>query len=913
MGDFDVETLLQKGYWPNSRAKSPDPRIVADTPHRSTYSFQDDQAIPRRMPYHINPRKPPPPSVEDENDALAKEAGSVVSSVPSEEPPNRGDPDQYPILLPVDEQVYQHNPERRFVLVSNPNDVSSDVSGSEKKSDQNRRSTDRLTEQDPEPEPDFYEANTRRKYASPHSPEDKTSRKKESRPEGDHRRSRHGDLPPIITDGGSEGRSHDTRRVKPTTRTDSRDEEYFSPRLPSASSRTPRERLLTPEVIEHATNGRDQSYYRGGLGPGSQGRNYPAQPSDQYSRNLANDRRYKERESKSAHPPSPTKLQKRRTSELPKYTRRDSKENYESSHHFFDGPPSRSDRNAPSSINSQSDRDSSSQPSSTSRPPRVPPHQNDTFYSSEDEPSSRGDSRRRRSAMPASKTEYLGAPVESRFSNRRKSRAQSPLSSPRPSQTSLSDPYSSSSSSRSSTFPRESVLSHDGDRAGRPVPRASTSRGSFTTPRNAIPAATATAAAIASTPNTNVSVERRNPPVAPPPRASFISEPRVLPPTPSYSTPTQPIWPPPRFEPQSSAHSSPPISSYRRFSTEVQTGELPDIPHCPRTREEAGHMDWLTLPRCDNFNICPSCYSANFASTEFKHHFVPMPFRPRDQPLACDFGASEFYRIAWLFTRKYGKTNLNFFHSLTKIAAQCQPCTGHREVTRIWYSITDPSTRRLIDEFTVCPACAKTVEALLPNLMGLFVPLDSPAEPTRGVCAMHHDHGHDRNRFLLYFDVLEGAADRALEAQSAPNIQALATRIRQLAAIPPCPEGRTVYGAWHTMRDVPNVTVCPECFMMVVQPLLVGHEDLTVAGNFLQRTEFRDKASCTLFSDRMRSVFHRAVMKRDLMYLAAKVDERQDKKDEYNARLEALQSQGLRTPWPIAENERIVREWKRYE
>ncbi|KAI3335073.1 hypothetical protein F4824DRAFT_465762 [Ustulina deusta] len=905
MGEFDVETLLQQGYWPNSRAKSPDPRNVSGTPPGSSYSFQGDQPVSRKGPYHVGPRKPPPPSVENENDALAKEAGSVVSSVPSEEPTNRGDPDQYPILLPMDEHVYQHNPERRFVLVSNPSDGSSDVSGSEKKSSQRCRSAERPAE--PDPEPDFYEANTCRKYVLPSFREDKTSRK-ETRPEGEQRRSRPGDLPPIITDGVSEGRSQGTRRAKPTTRADSRGEDYFSPRTSSASSRAPRERVSTPEVIEHATNGRDQQYYRGGSSPETQSRNRSTHPSDQYNRKVANDRTYKERESKSAHSSSPT-VQRRRTSELPRYARHDSREDRESSRQFVDRLSSKSDRKVQSSTHSQSDRDSSSQHS----PTRVPPHQNNTFYSSEDESLPRADSHRRRSAMPAGKPEYLSTPVEARASGRRKSRGQSPLPSPRLSQTSLSDPYSSSSSSRSSTFPRESMPSHDpGDRPGRPFPRASTSRGSFTAARNATPAATA----VVSASNPNALVDHRNSPVAPLPRASFIVDPRVQPPTPSVSIPTQPTWPPPRFEPppQSSTNFRPPISSYRRYSTEVQTGELPDIPHCPRSREEAGHMDWLTLPRCDNFNICPSCYSANFASTEFAHDFVLMPFRPRDRLLACDFGASEFYRIAWLFTRKYGRPDLGLFHSLTKIATQAQPCTGHREVSRIWYSVKDPSTKRLIDDFTVCPACAKSVEALLPSLTGLFVPLDSPAEPMRGVCAMHHDLGHDRGRFLLYFDVLESAADRAFETQSAPNVQAIATRIRQLAAIPPCPEDRTLYNArWHTMRAVPAMAVCPECFMMVVQPLLDGREDLTIAGNFHHGPGPKEKATCTLFSDRMRSVFHRAVMKRDLTYLKARVHERGEKKKECEARLEALKRQGLVTPWTVVENERIVSEWKKYE
>lgn len=326
-------------------------------------------------------------------------------------------------------------------------------------------------------------------------------------------------------------------------------------------------------------------------------------------------------------------------------------------------------------------------------------------------------------------------------------------------------------------------------------------------------------------------------------------------------------------------------------------------------------MDWLTLPRCNNFNICPSCYDANFASTEFAHDFVLMPFRPSDQPLACDFGASEFYRIAWLFTRKYQRSNLGLLHSLTRIAAEVQPCTGDREVSRVWYSIRDPSTKRPVDGFTVCKACAVTVETLLPSLRDLFVPFDTPAERTRGVCAMHHDSDHNRGRFLLYFDVFEGAADRALATQSAPNVQALADRIRQLAAVPPCRGDRKVFdGYWHTMRDVP-IFVCPECFMMVVQPLLDGSEDITVAGQFhhaLQPPE-GEAARCMLFSDRMRSVFGRAVARRDVSYLKQKVLERIKKRAEYDARMDAIQRRGLGTPWAEAETERAVREWKRYE
>ncbi|KAI0205380.1 hypothetical protein F4808DRAFT_282557 [Astrocystis sublimbata] len=908
--NLGVDSLLNNGYWSSSRARTPDLNNIRHPYHNSSYSSSDDEVIPSRRACRHDPRKPPPPIVEDENDALAKEAGSVVSSVPSEEPTNRGDPDQLPILLPVQE----HNPERRFVLVPNESDLSPDpksgVSVSEERQSQYRRPAAEAAE--PDTEPTTYQANTRRsrKQDALLDRKDKAA-KEDVRPEIERRRSRPADLPPIITDGEGEGWPNDNRRAKSTTRTDHQGEGYFSPHFSSASSRVAREGLLTPEVTEHATNGRDRSYHKGGLSAVTPNRDRSAHPSDQKDRSSRKESRYEGAGYRPTHPPSPT-LERRRTSDVSKQARRDSKESYDP-RLKFERPSPRSDRRAPSFTYSPIERHSGSQRSASKRDARAPPTYGDTFYSSEDEPRLPTNSRRPGSAIPPGKIDLLTTPGGSRGPSRRQSRGQSSLPSPRLSQSSLSDAYDSSSSTRSSTFPRETVPSRGEDRDGRTLPRASTAKDSSSAVWKAVPTLVSATTAIPSASNRNAMVDPRRVMAPSAPKAGPVVDSRVPSSTPSVSTPLRTSWPP-RFEPsQNGGGSNHPIGSYRRFSTEVKTGDLPDIPHCSRTREEAGHMDWLTLPRCDNFNICPSCYSANFASTEFAHEFVLMPFRRRDQPIACDFGASEFYRIAWLFTRKYGRRDLGLFHSLTKIAATSQPCSGHRQASRTWYSIRDPSTKRCIDGFTVCDACAAAVEALLPSLSGLFAHLDSPSERKRGVCAMHHDRGHDRGRFLLYFDVLEGAADRALETQSAPDGQALADRIRKLAAIPPCGEGRASYdGYWHTMRDVP-VVVCHECFMMVVQPLLDGRGDLTVAGNFHHGVQYKKKAECMLFSDRMRNVFNRAVMKKDLAYLTDKIHERNRKKEECDGRLDALQRQGLSSPWAVDETERVVRDWKRYE
>lgn len=309
-----------------------------------------------------------------------------------------------------------------------------------------------------------------------------------------------------------------------------------------------------------------------------------------------------------------------------------------------------------------------------------------------------------------------------------------------------------------------------------------------------------------------------------------------------------------------------------------------------------------------------------------------MPFGfSHNRAIACDLGTSEYYRIAWLLTRKYGRSDLGLLHNLAQSQAQGNidaPCAGARAVSRIWRSVWDPRAGAPVGEFTVCAPCAKAVEVLLPGLTGVFVALDTPAEAVVGVCALHQGSGNSgagEDRFLLYFDMFEGAADRALEKGVAPDVQALADRIRGLASVPPCAGGRILRNSlWHTMRGVPGFVVCPECFLVVVRPLLGGVEAegeeegdpgdaLAVAGNFHHAPVRLPEAECMLFSDRMRGVFDRAVRRRDLGYLDAKVRERMAKEQECDGRLKALRRMGLDAASLKAETRLVYQEWRRYE
>lgn len=367
------------------------------------------------------------------------------------------------------------------------------------------------------------------------------------------------------------------------------------------------------------------------------------------------------------------------------------------------------------------------------------------------------------------------------------------------------------------------------------------------------------------------------------------------------------------------------ITSYRRYYEDVSLGLRPGLPECPRRRPRAGLTDWFTLPRCDNLNICPSCYEQVFAPTEFRSQLVPAPTRVRDKEIACDLGTSPWLKIAWFMTRKYRHSDLRLLQGIAGVVTKNQPpCYGSMTVTRIWYSIKDPWSKRSIPDFRVCFPCAKAVETLFPNLTGVFTPMDTPAEATRGVCSLHFHP--DRDRFAVYFDILESTYDRAMTTHSAPHIQRLADKIAAVASVNECARFNPIHDArWYTMRNIDDFTVCEDCFLQVVRPELEAEAEAassgkgdggTVALNFYQKAQLiRSGTACQLYSPRMQEVFRRACRRNDLEYLESKVQERLDILAGLGEKLDRLycRCDEGRTPGYAEEKDRLMKEWKMWE
>ncbi|KAL5349287.1 hypothetical protein ACLOAV_005577 [Pseudogymnoascus australis] len=346
----------------------------------------------------------------------------------------------------------------------------------------------------------------------------------------------------------------------------------------------------------------------------------------------------------------------------------------------------------------------------------------------------------------------------------------------------------------------------------------------------------------------------------------------------SYSSGASPTkkdyWQPPPFQPPVTApHLEVPNMGYvRRFSEDFGDGTIAPLLPCPRTSPIRGKVDWLTLPKCRGFNICPSCYQSAIEKTPFHTFFVPAPFRSLDDEVSCDFGTQPWYRIAWLLLKKNRANDLALLHQIAHINATTPPCLGGHEATRKWHSVRDPDSGRLVHNFNVCHACTQVVEALLPPTRGLFVPTHPEGAPAPNRTC---DLRFDSPRFLHYFDSLELLADRAHASGRALDSRPFAVLAKRFVATPPCRGDKEVFDSrWYSIAQLPELSVCAACFEEVVRPEVERRR--AIAAMFGLGREV-PVGSCGMHSRRMREAFKEAVGRDDYMLLARAARERREK------------------------------------
>ncbi|KAM3513158.1 hypothetical protein MY11210_003183 [Beauveria gryllotalpidicola] len=875
MGDsVNIQNLLQAGYFKTSQSRSKSPghdQLDRDEDPRRVQRPRDDYGYgsrynrpPQSPPSPI--RLPPPPSharaasrdrsapprptVDDEDSIFEKEYGYIKTIIPEEEPSSRGHVDQAHVI----EEVHEFNPERRFVILDDEPATCTNGDRTDFVRDKSELSPESTESSKPADRSHSSNSNHPRARGAGLSPPPP--------PPTDRRRSRQ-DLPVLDTEFSDRRYTehHRSRSAVNGPRPD-----YFNP---SRSSRPYGDQLLSPDIPKRSSRAREESNY---------GRDRPHEK--QYSRIIP------EKSTRRSDTASEYRAP-RRTSSTDRGSDRRNREYYSTSSREDTSsraaPPSSREYNTKSSARSSREPSRSkdeypkaSQPSAASRMPlivqeesplsisRVPDPERSTMPNSSARSNTipRDNAPPRTSTMPvfpAEKPPVLRPAATINLAKESRDLVQSPL------------PY-----------PEEDMFDVDPLYVPRDANRATNE-----------PASTLYMPTLPPEPMDVSSAKQKRTEIS----------------LPESSAPETKEWKPPSFVPERDGFKSErPVGTYRRYSENKNESASDRLPNCPRTEPVAGKVDWLTLPRTD-FNICPDCYGQVFSNTDYRTHFHPV-LRPTMDAIACDFGSSPWYRIAWLLILKHKDTDLHIFHDIAAISAASRGCPGDRKTTRDWYTVRDPYTKRPVPEFTVCYQCARTVEVLLPSLRGVFVPLESKSNPVRSNCALHF--APDRTDFILYFDSFETTADKAEDSQRGPDLGYLAQELERLSVHNACREDKPVTdGYWHFMQFLPQFTVCADCFEYVVRPRLP--DENVVARNFYIKPRKIPLATCQLYSPRMRDVFKRACRRDDPKYLESKVRERLDIESSIKSKLAKLDRDGQRDARTEKQIDALVKEWKAWE
>jgi len=750
-------------------------------------SYDTDSQCSRPTDRTRRVRRPPRPCVEDEVESLAREhTPSIAPSLSDEEPKNRGEVDQYPILVPVGvepELVSEQNSERRFVLVN------SDL-GTEEVRDTPSHSPARS------PTKSEYEDNTCRQYVLLSSDEPRKEEVEEKLSLG--KKKSYQDLPRLNTDVGQDDPISPEPSIKRSASRRNREKPIIDqpPRGSAQESIRPTAEAVFSPVVTHMAGGRERAYLDINSGAAKS-------PSAKGPREEPRSKRNEEK--RSTHSSSPSVRRRMSSTAGPRPSGNAlgafGYGNADDIYAFMmpgGEAPSRRERMSESPTKSRTSVSPPYPPTSRDRQERPAGQrvrrQSDArerleYYGSSALKNT-GSSRSER-PRPRRETDTLLSPEKARSGPK----GPSPLPSPHVAQ---GTPFPETSMMPSPHSPRSSTLPYLVDRrrtdeysVAPPTISGSPPRKPDDADRILRPNAPSRTAAIPSGGMAMpIPIPLGRPSDRRPPAATGLEEPQD---PGSQSQPGQLS----QFDPEKhNVYLDRPVTSYRRFSEDVQHGVLPQLPECcwvnptiPSSRADSSQF--LTLPGASNFTICSECYGAVFADTsDFGHVFVRAPARPLDQAISCDFGSHPWYRIAWLMTLKYRYRDLRLLEMVATVAARNQPCPGERPANRIWYSMLDPGAGRPVNTFSICPTCTKLVGALFPSLADIFFPLDPYPAPRKGICDLHF--APERKRFLEYFDLMETISDRARNRRGLPDIQELADRVRDLSLLEECPRDSVV-------------------------------------------------------------------------------------------------------------------------
>ncbi|KAI9690845.1 MAG: hypothetical protein M1822_008464, partial [Bathelium mastoideum] len=354
------------------------------------------------------------------------------------------------------------------------------------------------------------------------------------------------------------------------------------------------------------------------------------------------------------------------------------------------------------------------------------------------------------------------------------------------------------------------------------------------------------------------------------------------------------------------------------------TSDTPILPPCPRPDHSTKYTDWYTVAYCQDVDVCPDCLENVFLPSKFGKHFKSAPAKRTSKARRCDFSLP-WMRLAWLLVLNEKRDNLNLFGALSEVAADERPCSGEKEEIRTWYGLKE-DTKTHIPGFHVCSNCVSNLEALLPSLRGSFTRIHQAEPRVAHVCDFQTKNKH----FASYLDTLVDLDTRARFDRRAPDLRSFVSLVKKThdKPLPTCPRDNLIIDRrWYFIPQLPELTVCESCHDKVVFPAIKASHP--IAGKFNPKTHHVRESSlgtsCQLYSPRMREVWRRAIERDDWSLLAQEARNRKATEMHLQAKHRSLRNQAEETARRTQgsqskeearlkrELERMAEEWKHWE
>ncbi|EPS32592.1 hypothetical protein PDE_07552 [Penicillium oxalicum 114-2] len=332
---------------------------------------------------------------------------------------------------------------------------------------------------------------------------------------------------------------------------------------------------------------------------------------------------------------------------------------------------------------------------------------------------------------------------------------------------------------------------------------------------------------------------------------------------------------------------------------------------CPRSVAVAGYDDWYTLKGLTHLDICPSCMK-QIGHSRFRDSFVPSLAKQPSQKIRCAF-SNPWVRLAWTQMIKQQHESLEMLYQMTRPPPGTRPCSGRAASEQSWYRIINPDTGSYLPSFHVCGSCARNIRVLMPAHRETFQ-----------LCPDIQERACDlvtsSPRFVKYIDLLDDASSRAdSDPSRRPDPREFLAYAKRKVVLRDCLRDRPVLGSWHYMTELPELSICEDCYDEVVWPLAKAHHPLARSISSSMRYLPGDgpslcrEATCQLYSGRMRARFKDAVIKDDFPGLRDFALRRFEAERRFRDRREELFAAEEKGYDCDVEMNKAIEEWRRWE